>query len=381
VKTFYGHRGWVKNIETLSTPNTILTASFDGTIRIWDLNKEYPPQQVNIHNMEDNVILQDKYIARMRITPDSNTLIVSLHSGQVVLIKNFDVTRAKSQLNFNFRAACRCIETALIDATINGSKNAKIPYQCIRKQNTLELLLERGTGYSTSLQLDPSGRYLLARRNLRDKSEECNIFDLELPYTVDPSILEDITWKIGNPLQFAGMDSTSDEEQVVESTNAHQNVAASENHDATTSDSSDSESDFEDSYFEETDYSSYSEDYALVPKFPDLISVENAKELIRSRLLFRIEDSGSAEGYIKEPCFTNTGRYIVSPYFNGLRIFDFMDGLMQRTESPAVHGLNAFVPLVNTHSGGVLTCRCHPYLPMLASGGMDGKVNFYLPQP
>jgi len=115
-------------------------------------------------------------------------------------------------------------------------------------------------------------------------------------------------------------------------------------------------------------------------QYEEAILVENSPELFPFRLMFRIKDSGSAEGYIKEPCFSSGGRYIISPYFNGLRIFDFVDGINQTSLQEhskgltSNHELYSFLSLVNTHTAGVLTTSCHPYLPIIASGGMDGRV-------
>ena len=35
--------------------------------------------------------------------------------------------------------------------------------------------------------------------------------------------------------------------------------------------------------------------------------------------------------------------------------------------------------IVNSHISWCLTTKCHPYLPIIGSGSIDGSVNFYQP--
>jgi WD40 repeat protein len=157
LKTFYGHRGkiiyfskaindlvgWVKNLELISGEPTksFLSASFDGTIRYWDLNKDYPPGG---EHDDQNVVLSNKYIARMRLTPDASKMIVSLHSGQLVLIKNLELSK-KNELEVNLANVSDYISTCLTAALkANPETGSKIliPGECLRKTNQIELLLE-----------------------------------------------------------------------------------------------------------------------------------------------------------------------------------------------------------------------------------------------
>ena len=38
---FHGHNNWVKTIDLMGE-NQLLTAAFDGTVRVWDITKAYP---------------------------------------------------------------------------------------------------------------------------------------------------------------------------------------------------------------------------------------------------------------------------------------------------------------------------------------------------
>eukprot|EP00742_Colponemidia_sp_Colp-10_P011845 GILJ01013223.1.p1 GENE.GILJ01013223.1~~GILJ01013223.1.p1 ORF type:complete len:166 (+),score=18.89 GILJ01013223.1:72-500(+) len=100
------------------------------------------------------------------------------------------------------------------------------------------------------------------------------------------------------------------------------------------------------------------------------------------RIRSYVSDSNTCGDVIKGPCFSNCGQFICSPYFRGVRIFDFAGGLrhLGGMNEPKIIGLRLARALLNTHSGGVLVCRYHPYLPLLADGGSEGSVNFYAPQ-
>jgi len=309
-------------------------------------------------------VIQNKYIARMRLTPDASKMIVSLHSGQLVLIKNLDLTK-KNELEVNLGNVSNYISsclTAALRANPESGSKILVPVECIRKTNQIELLLEPGRGYSTSLQLDPSGRYLLTRRHMIDKSEECCVFDLEKSNPHDDVLKNDYltTGKHRSSLRdfFNWYEDTDDEEDIT-ITNE------------------------EDAERLDLQSNAKAENITHRANFvPVTTSVRNA---FPYRLLFQIEDSHNEEGFIKGPCFSSNGRFFCSPYHRGVRIFDFLDGVQQQERERAYgkqvkYDLPSFVNLVNTHSAGVLTTRYHPFLPMFASGGIDGRVCFYMPQ-
>ncbi|ELR16469.1 uncharacterized protein ACA1_034070 [Acanthamoeba castellanii str. Neff] len=95
-----------------------------------------------------------------------------------------------------------------------------------------------------------------------------------------------------------------------------------------------------------------------------------------NRLVHLIPDSSSGMGYIKEPCFSSHDPYFIcSPYYKGLRLFrlEELRGNTQRNRTlPVLRHPSSLRPrrgwaLLNTH-----------HAPMMASGGLDGKVVFYL---
>jgi WD40 repeat protein len=111
-KTFYGHTGWVKNVELIGN-SCFLSASFDGTIRKWDLNQGTPPYFS--HRPPDypstlfnpNCILNNGIIARMRVTYNHSKMIISLRSGHTILIHSLDVDHLKSDFEgINLDAVC-----------------------------------------------------------------------------------------------------------------------------------------------------------------------------------------------------------------------------------------------------------------------------------
>jgi len=116
---------------------------------------------------------------------------------------------------------------------------------------------------------------------------------------------------------------------------------------------------------------------------PITLSYEQFKSFFPYRALFKFSDSASGSGFIKEPTFSCCGDFICSPYHRGVRMFDFKEGLellQHRKNEKELLQLPLLCPLISTHSAPVLTCRYHPFLPMLASGGLDAKINFYMPQ-
>jgi len=96
------------------------------------------------------------------------------------------------------------------------------------------------------------------------------------------------------------------------------------------------------------------------------------------RIIHLIPDSSSGMGYIKEPCFSSHEPYFIcSPYYKGLRLFRLEHQPRSFSLSPSSLRPQQGWALLNTHQAPVLSCRYHPYFPMLASGGLDGKVVFY----
>lgn len=47
VMALHGHLNWVKNAEPVSD-TLLITAGFDGTVRLWDINQPYGRPEVSL---------------------------------------------------------------------------------------------------------------------------------------------------------------------------------------------------------------------------------------------------------------------------------------------------------------------------------------------
>mmetsp|Transcript_34060 Transcript_34060/g.55163 ORF Transcript_34060/g.55163 Transcript_34060/m.55163 type:complete len:577 (+) Transcript_34060:19-1749(+) len=193
--------------------------------------------------------------------------------------------------------------------------------QCASPRNRIELLIESGKGSTNSLHFDPTGQYLVSRRAGMRGDHFCSLFDV-------------------NP--FKSPLATSSNTTTTTTTNNYNN--------ATTC-------------------------------LPRGHGVDVAWNVFPERLLFKFKDSSSHQDYIKEPAFSGCSRYVLSPYYKGLRLFNFASALENRdSSSDTSTELSCWLPLLNTHCSGVLTCTWHPYLPRFASGGLDDSILLYGPQ-
>lgn len=380
VRIYQGHRGWIKNIEKFDE-NTILTSAFDGTVRRWNI--EQPFQHGNGNNNNDNrthvmsgetevievksnVIFRDTCVARMRLATSpidhhSKTMIVSLSCGMVLLIKNLDLNTVGEDLNVNVKELGILFSRSTLK---KRNSTLSIPNLFFSQRNRLELLQEPSPmGYTTSLQLSEDHKYLLTRQVLKNEDEFTSVFDLSVDsdpqerfeHISDPDVMTDGDIVVKNPYfsdtQTEEVKHTEDNGKKVKRRKRER--SAQETHEE----------------------SALSEDHFMFP----------------NRILFRIPDSGAGAGYIKGPCFSTCGNLILSPYYRSVRLFDFSKGLESLRADDAhtivpVDSKNKtrvpplWQPLTNTHNDAVLTVRYHPFWPLFASGGCDGKVNFYAPK-
>jgi WD40 repeat protein len=336
LRIFLGHQGWVKNIEQYDN-NTILTAAFDGTVRVWSLNSS----ESHIQTVESNIVFYDPFTTRMKLArcEDTNTfkMIVSLN-GFVLVIHNLRLESASSDLSLNYQELGAMYLYGNFD---QSESKLRIPKVFVRSYNRLEILQEPDfEGFTTSLQLSEDHRYLLTRQTMESDEEFLSVFDL----TDRKKTLQ--------RLKELALDEEADGTTATASHNLLNNSLAPSQSETLLKGSNSSDP--------------LSKLNTTHPWFPN-------------RLLFRMPDSHAARGYIKELCFSSCNNLICSPYYRGVRVFDFTRGLQKLKSDGSVSDLPLCQPLVNTHDDCVLTTRYHPQLPMFASGGMDGKVNFYCP--
>lgn len=184
VKTFHGHTSWVKNVEPLQnvnfhnyTPdnsnngnfgindnpdisqdhsesdqnnpgnlasellrsenrkNLFLTAAFDGTIRLWDLKRDYP----SIQNA-DNIIFNDPTLIRIKLSPASNTLAISLTDGLLFLIHDLDMGNLFTDMSLPIRQQRALYYLAMNDFYKHGREKIQLPSCMTRAKNRIEVV-------------------------------------------------------------------------------------------------------------------------------------------------------------------------------------------------------------------------------------------------
>jgi hypothetical protein len=142
--------------------------------------------------------------------------------------------------------------------------------------------------------------------------------------------------------------------------------------------------------------------------------LESASSSPREHLPFRLiarcgcGDSGVADGFIKEVCFSGDGCILVSPFESGVRLHDCsMDHVtavvsrrneLERQQCTATVDLPFFAELDGSVDGAVLTTRflfvslkvfidlgvsvgrMAPHEPLLVTGHLGGYVRFYRPR-
>jgi WD40 repeat protein len=84
-RTLEGHEQGLKNSCSYQQ-HQLLSASFDGTVRWWDLNSG-----------ESRIIQRDRHLVRMRLTPDGRDMIMSRRSRGLVVVHQLDLLAAGTE--------------------------------------------------------------------------------------------------------------------------------------------------------------------------------------------------------------------------------------------------------------------------------------------
>ena len=103
------------------------------------------------------------------------------------------------------------------------------------------------------------------------------------------------------------------------------------------------------------------------------------------RLLHCHEELAVAQGFIKELCWSSDGRFVASPWANGVRLFAFNDRSHQLCQG-SLGATGDASPLqkihqIGLHPAAVLGTRFSPTQPLVVTGSLDGSVAFLTPQP
>ena len=82
-----GHKGWVKNVEVDHKSGVLFSIAFTDGVRKWNLDDLDSYQSEEIY---DNLIFNIKYPVRLRISPDSSTMVISMRRSHLFVVSNFD---------------------------------------------------------------------------------------------------------------------------------------------------------------------------------------------------------------------------------------------------------------------------------------------------
>ena len=104
-----------------------------------------------------------------------------------------------------------------------------------------------------------------------------------------------------------------------------------------------------------------------------------------AKLIYYVEEPNMGRGFIKEPCFSNDGRVICSPFAHGVRLLGFdnecnevEDGLRLSPNNNKARELQE-VASVYSHQNLVVATKYSPTHQLLVTGCLDGQVGFHQP--
>lgn len=106
------------------------------------------------------------------------------------------------------------------------------------------------------------------------------------------------------------------------------------------------------------------------------------------RLLYYTVEPNEGKGFIKELCFNNDGRLILSPYKCGIRLLSFNQDCEELSNVLPTHSYkDAIVPqklhevLIkpNQHQDIVVSTKFSPRAPICVSGCLNGTISWYQP--
>ena len=103
-----------------------------------------------------------------------------------------------------------------------------------------------------------------------------------------------------------------------------------------------------------------------------------------AKLLYYVEEPNMGRGFIKEPCFSNDGRIICSPFAHGVRLLGYDSECHELETKVQEPGANKPVELqevasVYPHQNLVVATKYSPTHQLLVTGCLDGQVGFHQP--
>lgn len=87
LSTLKGHSSWVKNIEYDTKSGLLFSVAFVDGVRVWDINNL---DKYSENDNPDNLLMDIPNPIRMRISPDSSKMFVSMRQNICLVIDRFD---------------------------------------------------------------------------------------------------------------------------------------------------------------------------------------------------------------------------------------------------------------------------------------------------
>lgn len=382
IQLLEGHSYWVKNIEYDSTRRLLLTSSYDGSVRMWDIfnNNQSSPSEDRLHACPSQRLLHLSCIMRMRLTNNASKMILCTSEGYMMVIHDLNLDTIQEDLKpfqsdlyrlmqkghscgFDFGSWCNHLFTA--------------------KRNRVELISDfpqDDEAHSiTSLDVHPHSWCILTRNITKDDSRE---------WTCVHDIQDDV-----RPIEQVPMKLPI--EPAIHRYDAPSSALRS--------------------------YSMASSSQPMVPPVPTSSSAlemhvspvviissraqnrrahatilnpsTSYREINRhdvpliykniNRLSHYSSELNVGSGFIKELSFSTDGRVIASPFEFGYRILSFNESCSELSDchSPIGSAPKELVEVKRLlpHSNHVVVSKFSPTTAMIASGCLSGRVVFSQP--
>lgn len=382
IQLLEGHSYWVKNIEYDASKRLLLTSSYDGSVRMWDIFNTHQSSQVESNQplgspaCPSQRLLHLSCIMRMRLTNNTTKMILCTSEGYIMVIHDLNLETLQEDLKPFQSDLYRLMQKGHscgfdFGSWCNHLFNAK--------RNRVELISDfpqDDDAHSiTSLDVHPHSWSILTRNITKDDSKEWTcVHDIQddirpseqvpmkLPlepaihrYDAPSSALSRYSWAPPNEVSAP---SSSALEMHVSPVVIISSRAQNRRAHATILNPS-------------TSYREINRD-----EVPLIYKNVN-------RLTHYSSELNVGSGFIKELSFSTDGRVIASPFEFGYRILSFNDSCSESSDCHLPHGHPpqelVEVKRLLPHSNHVVVTKFSPTTVSIASGCLSGRVVFSQP--
>ncbi|GAB6023174.1 hypothetical protein CHUAL_007999 [Chamberlinius hualienensis] len=432
IRCLQGHSNWVKNIEYAQDVGLLVTASFDGSIYTWDINR-YSKGDIPYKR-----VLHTQGLMRAKLSPDFSKLVMCTSHGCIMVIHDLNLQTLGTDLRYFQPTIYRLMQTT--NAPIHLA--SKYNHLFSAKRNRIELITDfpksDEAGVISSLQVHPQNWSVVSRNTSNDDTSEWSCMHDLHSYPLDPeecpeecpeetelesedssqednsddatssesrplvhirlnyrprSSSDDVNQEGGAGANFEGASSSSGGSVgmtlSVEALAAILAVANRNRLRATTGQSSSSNAD-------DSDQNSSSESPERNSSVPNNASseasasgeqtgnakVDNKRRIMknRKRMTHYIMEPNVGRGFIKELCFSTDGRLVCSPFDHGVRLLAFSPKCEELCDCvPETPTKFHVVSVSESHPKVVVCTKFSPNHSLLASGCLGGKICFHQP--